>query len=123
MLKQIEELNLDISPMHVRTLKIIHLTESCKASDIANVMHRDKAQITRLISPLIKDNWVVKVDNPNDKRSQYLSLTEQGEDLIDTINQIETRVFDKMTQNIPKKELQDFLETCELLNSNLTNTP
>ena len=70
--EHIEQLDLDITPMHVRVIKIINKITPCTAIDIATVLERDKAQITRLVNTLIDKEFITKVAHPTDKRSSYL---------------------------------------------------
>ncbi|QLE84033.1 MarR family transcriptional regulator [Shewanella sp. Scap07] len=119
--EQIEQLQLDIAPMHVRVLKIISRKPQCTAVDIAGYLNRDKAQVTRLLSTLITQNLIEKHANPQDKRSQYLQLTAAGQAIMDQVTGLDANIYRKMTQDISAKELQDFEQIAQKMNSNLSS--
>lgn len=118
---EIEALDLDIAPMHVRVIKIIANKPECTSVDIANFLQRDKAQITRIVSHLIKVGYLVKEANPEDKRSQILVLTENGVALAMQIAQLDKRLNEKMTQGIPQSELAQVDAVLTRLADNLTS--
>lgn len=116
---QIEELELEIVPMHVRVLKIITFTPNCTAVNIATYLDRDKAQVTRLLSSLVEQELIIKKPNPEDKRSQCLGLTESGEKIITKIRTIDNKIFKKMTAGISEEELEEFSRVTGLIVGNL----
>ena len=59
-------------------LKHIHETENCTANYLADITERDKGQVTRLVQEVVNQELVIKTQNPHDKRSQFLLLTEKG---------------------------------------------
>ena len=117
---QIESLDLDIAPMHMRTIKIIDKRPSCTAIDIAKFLHRDKAQVTRLLNTLIAQNLISKVANPEDKRSQLLVVTDSGKQCIARMKEVEDKMMVLMTENIDEDVLDLFDQTAKKLMQNLS---
>jgi len=109
----------DINGMHVRTLRLIKREQPCTAQHISVGLNRDKGQIARLLQELISAGWISKSPNPDDKRSQLLCLTQQGEDLIAFIAQEEKSIIETMTQGLSTDELKAFKNTANQLISNL----
>lgn len=107
---QIDVLQLDVAPMHVRVLKIIDRRHPCTAMDIAQILHRDKAQVTRLMNGLIDQGLVRKEANPEDKRSHYLELNEKGHDIIQKIAVVDAAIMDCLRQELSDAELSQFRE-------------
>ncbi len=120
--RQINELEADLTPMQIRTIKIIHKTPSCTAVDIANMLNRDKAQITRLLTTLINQKFVLKTANPMDKRSQYLTLTELGLGVMVQITTLEEQLSDKMTRHLTPQEFSEFQLVIEKITNNLNDS-
>ena len=58
----------------------------------------DNSTLTRLIDILIKNNYVIKIKNPKDKRSTIVSLTKDGGEIL---NKIESNIdsFSKKIYN------------------------
>ena len=119
--EKIESLDLDIAPMHVRVLKIITKKPQCTAVDIANFLDRDKAQVTRLLSALIKQELIVKEPNPEDKRSQCLAITERGKAIVDQLSEVDREMFEKMKIGIDSDELATFERVAKAMAQNLNS--
>ena len=117
--EHIEQLNLNITPMHLRVLKIINKKQSCTAIDIAQFLNRDKAQVTRLLNELIKQSLIEKVPNPEDKRSQRLLVTSEGMVILAQLESIDSKMNDKMMRGISQKELEEFERITGLMTENL----
>ncbi|MDB1125164.1 MarR family winged helix-turn-helix transcriptional regulator [Vibrio algarum] len=105
--------------MHVKCLTYIERTEVCTANDIVRFFSRDKAQIARLIKEMIDKDWIQKTANPEDKRSQLLSLTENGKDLAELISATQTKVHTKIEENLTSQELAEFKRVADIMASNL----
>ncbi|MUJ19934.1 MarR family transcriptional regulator [Aliivibrio fischeri] len=116
---QIEELALGITPMHVRVLKIINHKPHCTAVDIANYLHRDKAQVTRLLSSLLTQELIIKAPNPEDKRSQCLRITKGGKEIMKKISGIDKSMFEKISMDISDEEIAEFKRIAEKMARNL----
>ena len=113
-------LKLDITPMHIRVLKIIDRKKDCTAIDVASFLGRDKAQITRLITTLIEKDLLAKAPNPTDKRSHYLRITASGDEIIAKIAGIDADTIKKMTANLTPQEIEDFQRIAQVITENLS---
>lgn len=118
--EQIEALALDLSLMHVHVLKIIANKPDCTAIDIAHGLERDKAQVTRLLNALLKQELIIKAANPKDKRSQCLYLSKQGRKVMESVEVVDNAVLDKMQQGITAAEMKAFQKIAQQLTNNLT---
>lgn len=116
---QLEVEALGLVPMQVRVMKIIHKRSPCTALDIASFMQRDKAQITRLISGLIDQGLIKKVPNPEDKRSQFLLLTQEGERIQASLSKISRKAEQSMTKGIAEEDIKAFYATTQKMLKNL----
>jgi MarR family multiple antibiotic resistance transcriptional regulator len=119
MQKQIEALDLGISPMHVRVFKIIANKPECSAVDIVRFLGRDKAQITRLLNGLIEQGLIIKVPNPKDKRSQCLRVSEQGQTIMAKIARLDQATLLKIKQGVSDEELETFQKIADKIAANL----
>ncbi|CAH0533584.1 hypothetical protein VST7929_01454 [Vibrio stylophorae] len=117
--QQLEKLNLPLTPMHLRVLKIIAKVPQCSALTIAQKLNRDKAQITRLVSTLISEGYLQKAAHPTDKRSQILNLTAQGESISQAIQHIEQQMQQQMLQGLNENELALFAQVTQKMVANL----
>jgi len=100
--------SMPITPMHVRVLKVIENHKDCTANGLANMLDRDKAQVTRLVNKLVEQGIVGRENNPADKRSQLLVIAEGGRDLLASIETIDQDVLAKISDQISAEELASF---------------
>lgn len=115
----VEQLDVGISPMHVRMLKIIGNRPECTAMDIACFLKRDKAQVTRLLTLLIDKGLIKKIPNPEDKRSQHLIITEQGAEIYAQIRSVDQQIAEKINEDLSEQEIDAFCQTAEKMLRNL----
>ncbi|ENO15245.1 MarR family transcriptional regulator [Marinobacter nanhaiticus D15-8W] len=108
---------------HIRVLKGVCRNPQCTAQSIAERMFRDKAQITRVIKDLLDRNLIIRIPNPDDRRSQLLRPTDQGQALMERIDAIEGQVTAEMTHNIGKDELETFVRLAHRMVDNLGQQP
>lgn len=113
--------NIGVTPMHVRVMKIIHRRSPCTAQDIARLVQRDKAQITRLIKGLIDQGFVQRKPNLDDKRSQLLDLTEKGLKIQDRLLVFAEETQETITQGIDEKDLASFIKIAQIMTKNMSD--
>lgn len=117
--KTLEDGQFEIVPMQLRLLKIIHNKKHCTANDIVHMIKRDKAQITRLISGLIDQGLIKKLPNPEDKRSQLLVFTEQGEEIQKRLAmEIQSTIL-TLTDGLSEEDIAQFERIAEKMAKNL----
>ncbi|AZQ84885.1 MarR family transcriptional regulator [Colwellia sp. Arc7-635] len=119
MKQEIKQLAIDLSPMHLKSLKVISIIDDCTGQKLADFMGRDKAQINRLIKELVNQELITKTDNVNDKRSHLLTLSVKGVEIIGLFRTAEKCVFNKMVNDIPTEKIDDFIQLIQILKNNL----
>ncbi|WP_417812272.1 MarR family winged helix-turn-helix transcriptional regulator [Thalassospira alkalitolerans] len=104
---------------HMRTLKWIAKTPGVTAQYIAAATGQDKGRITRLIKELEDKNLIERRPHPEDRRSQTLHLTREGDALVDNFKTVETKVRTRMAGNLSQSQIQDFNRVASLMADNL----
>ncbi|MGL6258655.1 MarR family winged helix-turn-helix transcriptional regulator [Vibrio sp. WXL103] len=117
--EQIENIDIPLAPMQVRVMKILSRKKIATAIDIANFLDRDKAQVTRMLKPMIEQGLIVKQPNPEDKRSQRLVLTDKGQAMIEQIRQLDGGMLETMCQGLSEQEIEHFQAVSKRMTSNL----
>ena len=79
---------------------------------------KDKATISSLVHYLIKNGFVLKHQNENDKRSFIISLTSKGKEIQDISIPFAMQSIGIATKDIDKKDLE---VTYRVLNQIITN--
>lgn len=115
---QFNKLNMNVTPMHLVVLRAVSKTGQMTLLNLASEMRRDKSQVARLVNDLVANGMLEKMPNPADKRSQFLTLAESGQTLLDKITPIEERIAAKITRDMPEDEVEHCLA---LLNKMINN--
>lgn len=116
---RLHQLDIDLVPMQMRTLRIIWSADNVTSQYIVSALKRDKAQVTRLVNELVARNLVYREPNPEDKRSKILKLTDEGNQIFQQIEDIEKGVFDEMVKGINAEDLQTFFRVADQLTKNM----
>lgn len=120
-MQRLKAIDQNLSPMHMKSLKIISNIEECTGQKLANFIGRDKAQINRLIKELVLQELLIKTDNPKDKRSQLLELTDSAKELIREFSKVEAELAKVMATDIEPEKIADFILVSQKLKANLEN--
>lgn len=75
----------------------------------------DKSTLSRTIDGLEKEGSIYKVENPEDKRSLLIKLTESGQKKADMINQLCNQFYETLFSKIPKDKHENIMESIVLL--------
>ncbi len=92
----------DLSVAEWWTLGQLAVKSPGTVSGIVDLTQNDKAQVSRAVTMLIQKGLVRKQNNPEDKRSSLLFLTEKGQGLYD-----EVLPMRKKTQNLILEQLTE----------------
>lgn len=104
---------MNIAGGHLRTLMAIARTDNCTANVICKISGRDKAQITRTLKDLEREQLIQRKSNPDDKRSQLVLLSDKGCSFLEEIWQAEQRIEDQLLQGISDAEREQFIAIAE----------
>nr|WP_297462218.1 MarR family transcriptional regulator [uncultured Halomonas sp.] len=115
------EADMALTMSHMRTLKGVQRIPDCTAQAIASRTHRDKAQITRLIKDLLDAGLIAKQPHPDDRRSQILRLTVDGEHLVTQLRAVESTAATRMVKGLAPDEIEHFVKLARLMAANLTH--
>ncbi|MEL6182173.1 MAG: MarR family transcriptional regulator [Myxococcota bacterium] len=119
MLKALASSGVELSVMHVQTLKVLERCGPSTHAELVDVLLRDKAQVTRLVQTLAQRSIVQKRPHPTDKRSVVLELTTEGRRLLETIAETEQAVVERMTAGLTAEEVHQFDQLAARMQDNL----
>ncbi|RUS47285.1 MarR family winged helix-turn-helix transcriptional regulator [Cohnella sp. AR92] len=72
----------DLSLNQFSVLNIVNHESECSSIHLANMLKLKAASITYIIDLLVKRGLVDRVENPEDRRSHFINLTEEGRKLL-----------------------------------------
>lgn len=111
--KEFAESSIQLAPTHLKVLRSIQEHQPCSAQVIAELMKRDKAQVNRLLHAFDKEQLIIRKENPNDKRSQLLTITNAGRSLLGRMEAAEKEVIKRMTGELTDEELCQLIKLLE----------
>jgi DNA-binding MarR family transcriptional regulator len=85
------------------------------AKELAEALNVTRANITNLLSVLLRKGLVDQVEDEDDKRRKRIRLTSVGEDLVSKIEIDRNRYNEKLLSRFSKKEKEEFIafvKTC-----------
>lgn len=87
----------------------------CTQARLAELLHADKAAIARRTKNLEAKGFLVRRDDPNDRRSQLLYPTEKAETLKSSKAEIEASFYEYLTAALTEEEAENFTALLEKL--------
>ena len=87
---------------------------------LADQLQKDKNSVTKLVDAIEKKGFVVRKQNPHDRRANTLVLTEKANELKPGAKQKGISILDQILEGISEEELRSFLSTLRKLNTNMT---
>lgn len=87
---------------------------------LADQLQKDKNSVTKLVDAIEKKGFVVRKQNPHDRRANTLVLTEKANELKPGAKQKGISILDQILEGISEDELRSFLSTLRKLNTNMT---
>lgn len=118
----LKQQNIDLTPEQFLLIDLLWNQGPLSQQDLADQMQKDKNSITKLVDAIERKGFVVRQQNPNDRRSNTIILTDLAYSLRDDAKTKGISILNRMLDGIPEDELLSFLQTLEKLCSNMTVT-
>lgn len=109
----------DITPLQYRILEQLAVSPALTLSQISECQHISMPNTSREIKKLMEKNLCQKHESPHDRRKQYISLSPEGEDMMNhAFSIIEARFIERI-KGIPTEELQQIEAAVDLLHNKI----
>ncbi|MDK9739408.1 GNAT family N-acetyltransferase [Vibrio sp. D404a] len=108
-----------LTPVQAHALGEIQL-QPLTINQLAQRLNVDKSNASRTVTGLNKLGLVESIENPNDKRSQSVILTEQGNQVLSQLDQQQDTFFDAMLDALNHDEQQQLKQGLEVYLKGLT---
>lgn len=73
---------------------------------IAQRLHADRPTISGIVDRLVKQGWVERVTNPEDRRSQLILLTDKTMELLPAMDAISNKTMDQAIDGFDEGEVE-----------------
>ncbi len=78
--------------------------------EIGVKVNRSKATVSQLVDRMVKNGYVIKLTNPEDKRATDVVLTDRGWELKTYFSLISKEVIEKSYKGIPDEDIEVFVD-------------
>ena len=116
--RRLNEAGLDITIDQWLVLKAILEKPDISQLEIADVVFKDAASVTRIIDLLVRKNYLERTAHDTDRRRFSLQLTDTGSDLMKNIAKVVDQNRKTALQRISEKQLE---QTRQTLNTIIEN--
>ncbi|UTT83832.1 bifunctional helix-turn-helix transcriptional regulator/GNAT family N-acetyltransferase [Vibrio pelagius] len=108
-----------LTPVQAHALGEIQL-QPLTINQLAQRLNVDKSNASRTVTGLSKLGLVVSIENPRDKRSQNITLTDMGASTLSQLDQQQDSFFDDLLKVIDENEQQQLKQGLEAYLKGLT---
>lgn len=92
-------------PQHIGVLVDLWQKDGVRQQDLAISTIKDKATIARALDAMERQNLVVRVVDPNDKRNKRIYLTHKGKEMKYALMPIADSVTHEASENISEEDM------------------
>ncbi len=83
--------------------------------ELARILDVDTSNLSRTLDNMVKAGLLNRIPNPEDRRYVYLSLTDEGKNAFDTIEQLFTAYLTRVFELIPEDKHRQIMESLDLM--------
>ena len=116
---KLRQMDVPLTPEQFMLIDLLWNHGEMSQQQLADLMHKDKNSVTKLVDAIEKKGFVVRRQNRTDRRSNTLVLTENANQLKPGAKQKGISILDEMLVGISEEELHSFLSTLLKLNENM----
>ena len=117
---KLREMGVPLTPEQFMLIDILWNQGEMTQQQLADLLQKDKNSVTKLVDAIEKKGFVVRKQNPHDRRANTLVLTEKANELKPGAKQKGISILDQILEGISEDELRSFLSTLRKLNTNMT---
>lgn len=110
---------LEISPEQWTILFRLYEHPGQAQNQLADQTLNDHPNITRLIDRLVRQNFVKRENDPNDRRRSLIFLTSEGEELMETLLPKAIKMRKQIFSGITNNEINEFVEILKRIDENI----
>lgn len=89
------------------------------ASDIAEIRHIKANLVSMYVDRLVKEGFLVRKEDPNDRRRTLLLCTGKAQPVIEKGKLVQEEFLQSLFENTEKESKENFLKTLNVINRNM----
>lgn len=111
----------DYGRVQIEVLVLLSEVKCVQSSEIVSSLNISKQHVSKIIKEFVSDRYVEVIPNPEDKRSNLISITETGQKLLDEHIEISNKAFNEMISKMNENERKQFIDALKTIYSILEN--
>jgi DNA-binding MarR family transcriptional regulator len=116
--------NLHLKPYRITTeqwsvLRTLFETDDISQKELSERADKDQATLTKILDLLEKNEFIERAQNPADRRSFLIRMTQKGTELVEDVTPYLEEVFAKVTASIQAEKLEIYKEVLLSLENNI----
>lgn len=109
--QQFKSANVSLTREQWSILAVLWKSDGCSQQFIADSTSRDKPSVTRLIDNLVKEGYVERRNDPNDRRLNLIYLTKKGKNIEQSVLESVNETIEIATKGLTEEEIL-FIRDC-----------
>lgn len=105
----------------VYVLKVISAKSSINLTTLCRELHLSKGAMSLTLNKLVEGGYVLRCENPVDRRNRNFTLTEKGKEIMKITNEKIMEALCRLTGNLTEEELEDIRNSLSKLNASMYN--
>ena len=101
--------NCDITMPQCLVMRVVREHKNCKMSDISAALGVTLANVTTMVDRLLRDGFVERSEDPEDRRIVRIGLTKEGKKLYDDVREAKRRHLTDIFGRITSKDRETLL--------------
>lgn len=98
-----------ISPSNLRMLFVVEHAQPVQPKDLAGKMYLTPGAVTQSIDALVREGYLTRTHDENDRRGTFINLTTKGQEKVATLKKAQQERFTQMVSELSDHELKVFL--------------
>lgn len=117
--RRLKENNLNLEHSDFTILMLLGQIKGCSQSEIARVLGKERSGVSRSIVALEKEGILKR--EPLDGKTNYVTLTEKGEQIIPTLHNIADQVTEEALKGFSHKKRESLINSLNKIFSNASS--
>lgn len=114
--RQLKQNNVDMTFEMLQIMHRLWTQQGVSQQYLAEKTAKDKACLTNLINNLEKKGWVIRQEDPSDRRNRLIFLTPEGDDLSNQVKPLLKDIYDQTGEQMNSKHIQSCINHLSKLN-------
>ncbi|MGE7926150.1 MarR family winged helix-turn-helix transcriptional regulator [Lysinibacillus xylanilyticus] len=111
----------NITPVQYKILEYIKVSQPVTPTEISDCQHMSLPNTSRELRKLQERKLIEKISDTEDRRKQYVCLTEDGEKIMEEAFACIDERFQQLIQHASKKDLEDISYALNILDEKVFN--